>query len=245
MLKLRNWDGLTVLYRDSATDKSDMFQMAWMKSGWFWRTFVKVLQSEPIELIVDVGAHMGSFSLPAIVEARRHLPAARLVALEPEEESHNLLVANVHLNHLSRHFEILNVGVGAADGVAELQISCEGWGHSTHANQSSDLNPMTGTSRTVRTVSLTTLLAQTRLLADADVDFLKFNVEGAEFAFFSAASVPEIRRIRHIVAELHMDLVRGASLRAFLDSWHAAGFETEVEPNATVARAMVHARRVG
>ena len=80
MLKLRNWDGLTVLYCDSATDKSDMFQMAWMKSGWFWRTFVKVLQSEPIELIVDVGAHMGSFSLPAIVEARRHLLAARLVA---------------------------------------------------------------------------------------------------------------------------------------------------------------------
>ena len=116
MLKMRNWDGLTILYRDSATDQSDMAQMDWMKSGWFWRTFAEVIRREPINLIVDVGAHMGSFSLPAIVEARRHLPAARLVAFEPEEESHNLLVANVHLNHLSHLVEILNLGVGATDG---------------------------------------------------------------------------------------------------------------------------------
>ena len=33
MLKLRNWDGLTVLYRDFATDQSDMAQMDLMKSG--------------------------------------------------------------------------------------------------------------------------------------------------------------------------------------------------------------------
>ena len=229
MLKMRNWDGLTILYRDSATDQSDMAQMDWMKSGWFWRTFAEVIRREPINLIVDVGAHMGSFSLPAIVEARRHLPAARLVAFEPEEESHNLLVANVHLNHLSHLVEILNLGVGATDGATELQISSEGWGHSTHANQSSDVNPMTGTSRTVRTVCLTTLLTRTGLPADADVDFLKFNAEGAEFAFFSGAPAPEVRRIRHMVAELHMDLVRGASLPVFLDYWHAAGFETETE----------------
>src|SRR5262249_11544469 len=105
--------------------------------------------------------------------------------------------------------------VAGVDGDSFRHISTEGWGPSTHATKASDLNPMTGEVRIVRTCSLETLLHKLKLLPDQDIGFMKINAEGAEFEFVRHARDGYLRRIRHMVAELRFDLVEGASLEPF------------------------------
>ena len=244
-VKLTRWEGLRLLYRDSPADGTDRAELEWMKGGWLWKKFADAMEREHLGLIVDIGGHIGSFGVPAVVEGFGRGAVTRLVALEPEEESHSLFVANLHLNGMGAHAEVVRMGIAGSDGESVLQISREGWGHSTQVTRVSHLNPMTGEVRIVPTCGLGTLLQQLRLGPEEDVGFMKLNAEGAEFEFVRHARDRDLRRIRHMVAELHFDLVEGASLESFLGVWQRAGFRTEVEPGGGPLRAMVAAHRVG
>jgi FkbM family methyltransferase len=72
-------------------------------------------------LFVDVGAHVGTTVIAAVV--RFGFESA--VAFEPEAENYRLLRANVLLNGLGDRIETRNVAVSNRGGAAELKIRAE------------------------------------------------------------------------------------------------------------------------
>jgi FkbM family methyltransferase len=71
-----------------------------------------------LETLVDVGANLGTISIPAV---HRGL-ARRAIAIEPEPRNFELLEMNVHLNGVADRFTLHNLALGAADG---QQLSME------------------------------------------------------------------------------------------------------------------------
>ncbi len=87
-------------------------------------------------VLADIGANIGIFTtIPAGSD-----PKWRVVAFEPNPETHQLLVDNIALNSLT-NVSPLNVAVGAEEGVASLDVSSENAGlHSLHGTGSSRID---------------------------------------------------------------------------------------------------------
>jgi FkbM family methyltransferase len=68
---------------------------------------------------VDVGANVGTSSLPAVVR----FGASRAIAFEPAEENFRILSANVALNGLVDRVVARRVGISDAAGTAELELA--------------------------------------------------------------------------------------------------------------------------
>lgn len=71
------------------------------------------------KVFVDVGANVGTSSIPAVLR----FGARRSVAFEPAADNFRLLAANIALNDLAGRIETRRVGVSDAPGVAQLELS--------------------------------------------------------------------------------------------------------------------------
>lgn len=247
MIKLLPWEGLQMLLRDN--DHVDWSQMDWVKRGWFWWKYLDV-REEHLGVVLDIGGHIGSWGLPVFLDSACGLrkgvrSISRVVAFEPEEESYNLYVANVALNGFQKEIQVKRMGVAGSDGKLKLSIGTESWGHSTHVNKDSELNPMTGKFQEIEVRSLASVLVEAGLGNGEDVGLMKVNVEGAEFEFIQQAADKDLRRVRHMAIELHFDLVEGSTLEGMLSRLQAAGFKTEVWEESGPNRAMIAAHREG
>lgn len=121
------------------------------------------------KVILDVGAHIGVFSL---IIAKR-FPHATVYAIEPETENYQLLVKNISLNKLSNVVP-LKVAVTEAYGKAVLNVSDRPDLHSLYFNITSHRT------EEVETVPLSHF---------KNVDVLKIDAEGALYHILD--EVPE------------------------------------------------------
>lgn len=69
---------------------------------------VKILSYQRLSTLIDVGAHIGSISIPACVRGL----ADKAIAIEPDIANFRLLQTNVHLNSLSDRVDIIHGAVG-------------------------------------------------------------------------------------------------------------------------------------
>ena len=92
-----------------------------MALGTYEREELRAILSRlrPGDVFLDVGAHVGYFSLPA---ARRVGPGGRVIAVEPTPGSVEILRRNVELNEL-RWIEIIAAAASREDGVATLNLN--------------------------------------------------------------------------------------------------------------------------
>ena len=203
--------GLRIAYRDGTADK-------WAVRPWLeWAG-----QEHPIpegsgsgEAILDVGAHIGGFTLLAA----RMAPSRRVIALEPSRDSYEILVRNVKLNEL-RNVETARLAIAGHSGEARL----------FH-------HPGSNTGHTiVKTLSEGGEQVETRTLTDflheKDVDrcaIAKFNCEGAEFPILMTAPTETLRSIRQMIILYHLDLVEKSTynLGELEHRLEDAGFELD------------------
>ncbi|MFL5831938.1 MAG: FkbM family methyltransferase [Solirubrobacteraceae bacterium] len=148
------------------------------------------LPGPPPSTIVDVGANVG---YAAIRFARRY-PAARLVCVEPEPTSRELLRANLELNGIAASvFDVAVVGeAGAYRIVAAPVPSGVAVAHAEHSTADDEDDGVTG-------VTLGALLDR----AGVDqADLVKLDIEGSEWSVF--ADAPQwAARVGALVCELH------------------------------------------
>jgi FkbM family methyltransferase len=71
------------------------------------------------KVFLDVGANVGTTSIPAVLR----FGAGRSVAFEPADENFRILEANIALNGLGGRIEPRRVGVSDAPGVAQLELA--------------------------------------------------------------------------------------------------------------------------
>lgn len=146
--------------------------------------------------VVDIGAHVGSFT----VWASRRSPGARVLAVEPNPETFPLLVRNIDDNELQGRVTVLRAAVGTSPGTAGLQLVEHSLGTRLARGGGSQV-----------TVEVQTL---PRLLADAgmdDVDLLKIDCEGMEYEVLEAMGSEGLRGIRALVCEYHPEPGRDVS----------------------------------
>lgn len=189
------------------------------------------LAVEPGDVVVDVGANIGVFSIEAV---RRG--AAVVHACEPGPETAEFLKRNAKENRLP---QIVAHWTAVADRTGSLDLYL-GPGRCSGGSRvfPTGLKPDAETVK-VPAVSLTELLEQNGL---ERVDFLKLDCEGAEGLILSSTPAGVLRRISRICMEFHDQLspVKHPELRRLLD---AAGFTTQLKWNGRSRTGYIYAAR--
>lgn len=183
----------------------------------------------PTDVIVDVGAHIGTFTLLAATKA----PKGIVHAVEASQESYNLLRINICLNHLS-NVQPHHLALTDSSGFVRLHHDREGnWGHST-------TTALSHHGEEVRSEELSSFF---ELNAIRHVNFMKLNCEGAEFPIIMSCPDMLLRRVERMLVLYHCELARGYSLENLLEKLKGAGFFLEVVTE-TSTRGCIKAVRV-
>lgn len=135
--------------------------------------------------VIDIGAHLGSFSLLAADRARR------VYAYEPTPSTYELLKKNIELNQKSNVFAF-NAAVGAKDGTAVFHVNPLDQG-------ANSLYARKGVAHEVKVLTLQRIFKDNNLTR---CDLLKMDCEGAEYdILFSSQKL--LDKVSQIVMEYH------------------------------------------
>lgn len=138
------------------------------------------IELAPGDVVIDIGAHVGSFS----VSMARRFPEAEFFAYEANPENYALLWDNIATNHV--RVTAYNLAVWGHDkGVDVIGAGAHG-----------------GTIESSQGIVPSVTLDQV-LRPFAEVALLKTDCEGAETSFFTACEDDTLRKIRRIVGEYH------------------------------------------
>jgi FkbM family methyltransferase len=163
-------------------------------------------------VVVDAGAHVGTFTATAAAHA------AHVVAVEPNPANLALLRANLERNAID-NVEVVEGALWPGGEAVELALS----GPTSAGSVVDDSGGgSSGTTVSVPAVDLDALVERV-----GAIDLLKLDIEGAEFELLRAASPAALAQIDVIVGELHLwaDPSGGEELRRRLEG---EGFDVEI-----------------
>lgn len=149
------------------------------------------------KIVLDIGAHHGTFSIHAAKKG-----AEKVLAFEPDPENARVLRQNIKANSLEERVFPKEFAVAAARGVRNFYR----FRHSTlnTVNRNSYRNQRfkpKGVAR-VRCITLSDIF---ELNGMQGCDFLKMDVEGAEFEIIGGASLQILKKIGATVIEFHRE----------------------------------------
>lgn len=156
-----------------------------------YRIFAMKLELHPGDIVLDIGANEGVFS---IMLAKLY-PDIRVVAVEPVQRTFFQLMRNIGLNGVT-NIETLNVGVGAERGQVDMIVSNEMSGGSSAAQR--ELHPEHEHVEKVDIVTLDSILSRYER-----VRLLKMDIEGMEYEALYPSN--ELSRVDNFVGELHIN----------------------------------------
>jgi len=143
---------------------------------------------DQLRTIVDVGAHVGSFTVWAALRA----PNARCLAIEPNPETFALLQQNIRDNGLEDRVTAVNMAVAGQAGSGTLELLDHSLGTRLARNGGG------GVSVAISTVQ--DLIAGARMSA---VDLLKVDCEGMEYEVLAMMDPAQLRQIETLACEYH------------------------------------------
>lgn len=144
------------------------------------------------DVVVDVGAHVGVFSIKAAAVA------SKVISIEPDAYNFKLLSFNIRLNHL-KNLILVNSAVADYDGDAKLYLHSQSGMHSIMSARA----PTSVHSVNVKVRKLDTIVKELNI---ERIDFLKIDVEGAEFYVLKGALNTLKKHRPFIVMEYHQNL---------------------------------------
>lgn len=182
-------------------------------------------RADPV--IVDGGSNVGM----SVLFFKALYPRARVLAFEPAERAHSVLVRNVAANDV-RDVDVHRAALGARDGDVSFY------------EDAADPSTFRMSTRQGRISGSETSVPQRRLseFVQEDVDLLKLDVEGSESDVIGElVEAGAIERIEQLVVEYHHHLDRERDLLgAFLERLSRQGFAYQVSATERVeARAAV------
>ncbi len=168
-------------------------------------------------IIIDIGAHRGYFSLFAALNSGED---SKIFSLEPVSSNFKILEQNIRQNEnrnenrngnrngnengngnenksKCKNITTMKAAVAAFDGQLEIHLS-----HDTNHSLIGD-NPLSGNSNStekVKAITLDSLISQYQL---DEIDFLKMDCEGAEYDILFNASDETLKRIKILSMEFH------------------------------------------
>lgn len=147
----------------------------------FYRTY-GACKIETSDIVIDIGAHIGSFSLLA----SEYVKKGKVYAYEPFGITYNYLKRNVELNN-KENILIFSKAVGKKTKDSELYVN------NLNLAETS-LYKKTDTKQPIKVITLSKVFKDNKL---THCDVLKLDCEGAEYdiLFSSKSLLPKIKRI--------------------------------------------------
>ena len=172
------------------------------------------------DVVVDIGAHIGGFALYACELANE------VHAYEPAPENYEYLRFNIELNEVDN---VYPYQLAVMDRAGEFELmqtrSANTGGYSiTLENMPNACDDRNGTYEPV-VVEATTLTDIVNRLGE--IDFLKMDIEGAEYAVLLSTPADVLKRIRTIALETHNPALNGG----LMEHLAGAGFDVRYYPD--------------
>lgn len=225
-LAIGEFRGLQVAYRQGTVDERVILQNL---TNEILFSGVPEYQPTPEDIIIDVGAHIGAFSVLAATK----VPRGKVFAVEASQETYNYLRVNIALNRLE-NIEPSHLAISDRRGQTILYHDHASWGHSI-------VNRMSGRGEEVTTDTLPGYLTQKRI---ERCDFIKFNCEGSEFPILLHTPPEVLRHIARILVLYHCDIAAGYELDTLIGYLRDSGFHVDVR-NQREKRGWIYAQQEG
>lgn len=211
VVRLRS--GATVEVRGGTDDRHVVFEV-------FAQRVYPVPAGRPAGIVLDVGAHIGCFTIMA---ARL---GYRVISVEPCPENFALLQRNVRRNRLDE-IQLVNAAVGSRNEPREL-VSPDNPSHTGRFS----LFPGRGSGR--RTVSVVTLAQM--IQGSGSIALLKLDCQGSEYEILYSATSELLQRIDAIMVECELfEEPREWSRSALSHFLRAQGFQVRSRGNLLYA----------
>jgi FkbM family methyltransferase len=212
-LTVRNVSGFHIAHRRGTADDQVLGHSF---DNDIFLSWVPEYRPRPGDTVMDVGAHIGDFSLLAASFVRPGL----VYAIEPGQENAQLLLLNKLLNDAD-NVCVEPLALERIDGLVTLYHFEDEWDTWAHTTTKS----LGFRQEQVRAETLRHFFARRHI---ARVDFAKFNCEGAEFPILIGSSGGVLRTIERMLVLYHADLVDGACLEELIRHVRASGFRVRV-----------------
>lgn len=137
------------------------------------------------DTVVDIGAHIGTFSIFASINARR------VYSFEPVFENFKILKNNIEINKI-KNITPFNYGVFSSNGEQKMFLNKNACMHSIYFKSEMQTE--------IKTISLENILIDNKI---SKIDYLKMDCEGAEYEILLNCSKEIFHKIGKIVAECH------------------------------------------
>jgi FkbM family methyltransferase len=142
-------------------------------------------------VIIDCGSNIGV----SVLYFKKIYPNAKIIAFEPDPDNYELLLKNIEINNLK---DVITYNLALSDMSGDIDLFYESDKSSTIGNTTT---PQWGdrkdfVKRTVKADKLS------NYLVDNEVDFLKLDVEGAEYLVFEDIK-KSLTKVKNIAFEYH------------------------------------------
>jgi len=161
--------------------------------------------------VVDVGAHIGIFSV--LVSSR--ITGGRVYAIEPCKDNFNLLLEQTKIND----FDILPFNLALTNKAGKMKLYS-----GSHSARGSLLREEGGNFEFVKTMTLKKFFEKEKI---KKCDLLKVDIEGGEYPLFYSTPKKIFDKIDRIFMEVHK--IEGEDRKEMMNFLEKKGFDIEVK----------------
>lgn len=219
-----SFGGFEIAFREGTADELVIAES--LDNDLFFAGFPEYRPAET-DVVVDVGAHIGTFSLLAASKVR----AGRVFAVEASLDSFNLMRINLALNGCT-NVETRHLALADEEGTCTLFHDVGNWGNSTVAE-------LSASSETVECWTLAQYFDRSGI---ERCHFMKMNCEGSEFPILLSTPKSVLERIDNALVLYHLDLWKDNEETDLVSHLEASGFHCDVR-NRTEQRGWIIATR--
>ena len=167
------------------------------------------------DIIVDVGAHIGLFSLRVSQICKK----GKILSFEPVRENFDLFLSNLKLNRIENVFPF-NVAVSKNSGKLNLFLNDDESAHS--------IFPSSTESITVESTSLQKIFEENKI---SSCKLLKLDCEGAEYEIIDSLPTEYLNKIQNMAIEYHSADTKPELVKNLIKKIKNAGFEIKTRPH--------------
>ena len=196
--------GLKIKLRVDSTDLMALTHVWLMKE--YYNNDFKINNND---IVIDVGAHIGLFSL----YASQYCKNGKIFCFEPIKENFELLISNIKLNQIENIIPF-NIAISNDSSIVKIYLNKDEAGHSMFIPTSSSIE--------VRATTLQKILEDNNI---KKCNFLKLDCEGAEYTIIDSLSQEFIKKVEKIIIEYHFADTKPQLLKELIKKLQISSFK--------------------
>ena len=201
--------GIKIKMRSHSTDL-DTFSLIWLLKDYSKHG----LTIKPNDIIIDIGAHIGIFSL----YASQFCTNGKIFCYEPSSENFELLQYNISQNHIQNIFP-KNFAISGSNDTVTLYINPDKTANSIYDSTSKSIQ--------VKSRTLQHIFDSNNLEI---CDYLKLDCEGAEYEIIASLPSEYFKKIKQIYIEYHFSDSKSDMLDNMIKKLEQMSFSMINEP---------------